>query len=82
MLKINGRAVLIQRNHDVERINADHIMYAPPPENAPAPEAFAPISNDIDKIIEGTTYVVDRLLGHRVTPDGTPEFHVKWYDYT
>ena len=82
MVKIDERTILIQRNQDVERINADRITYAPPPENAPPPEAFAPISNDIDKNTEGPTYVVDILIEHRVTPDGTLEFHVKWYGYT
>ena len=55
VLKTDERTVVIQRNQDVERINADRITYPPPPENAPPPEAFAPISNDIDKNTEGPT---------------------------
>ena len=75
VLKTDGRAVVTQRNQDVERINADRITYAPP-------EAFAPTSDDIDKNTEGPTYVVYRLLEHRIKPDGTLEFLVKWYGYT
>ena len=82
VLKTDGRKVVIQRNQDVQRINADRITYAPPPENAPPPEAFAPTSDDIHKNTEGPTYVVDRLLEHRITSDGTLEFLVKWYGYT
>ena len=81
VLKTDEWTVLIQRNQDIERINADRITYAPPPENMPPTESFALISNDIGKNTEGPTYVVDRLLEHRVTPDGTMEFHVKWYGY-
>ena len=82
VLKTDERAVVIQRNQDVERINTDRITYAPPPKNAPPPEAFAPTSNDIDKITEGPTYAGNRLLEHRVKRDGTLEFRMKWYDYT
>ena len=82
VLKNDGRTVVIQRNEDVERINADRITYAPPPGNAPPPEAFAPAGNDIDKNSEGPTYAVDNLLQHRVTSDGTLEFRVKWFGYT
>ena len=82
VLKTDERTVVIQRNQDVERINADRIPYAPPLEIAPPPEPFAPTSNDIDKNAEGPTYVADRLLEHRVTPDGTLYFRVKWYGYT
>ena len=55
VLKTDERTVVIRRNQDVERINADRITYEPPPENAPLPEAFAPISNDIDKNTERPT---------------------------
>ena len=47
VLKTNERAVVIQRNQDVERINVDRITYAPPPENAPPAKSFAPTANDI-----------------------------------
>ena len=69
--KDDGRTIVIQRNEDVERINADRITYAPPPENAPPPEAFARTCNDIEMNAEGITYVVDNLLKHRVTSAGT-----------
>ena len=82
MLKTDERTVVIQRNQDVERIKADSITCAPPPEDAPQPEAFGPIGNDIDKNTEGPTYIVDRLVEHRVTPDGTLKFNLKWYVYT
>ena len=82
VLKNDGRTVVIQRNEDVERINADRITYAPLPGNAPPLEAFAPAGNDIDKNSEGPTYVVDNLLQHRVTSDGTLEFRVQWFGYT
>ena len=55
VLKNDGRTVVIQRNEDVERINADRITYAPPPGNAPPSEAFAPASNDIEKNSERPT---------------------------
>ena len=77
VLKTDERTVVNQRNQDVERFNADRIAYAQPPENAPPPEAFAPTSNDIDKNTYGPTYVVDRLLEHGRTSDGTFEFLVK-----
>ena len=81
VLKNDGRTFAIQRNEDVERINADRITYAPPPEDEPPPEAFAPTVDDISKNTEGPTYVVDKLLKHRVTSKGTLEFHFKWYGY-
>jgi len=33
------------------------------------------------KNVDGPTYVVDRIVGHRVATDGTLEFDVKWYGY-
>ena len=78
VLKNDGQTVVIKRNEDVERINADRITYAPPPGNAPPREAFAPAGNDIEENSEGPTYVADNLLKHRVTSDGTLEFRVKW----
>ena len=53
MLKIEERTVVIKRNQTVERINVDIITYAPPPENAPPPEAFEPSGNDVEKNTEG-----------------------------
>ena len=82
ILKNDGRTVIIQRNQEVERINGDSITYALPPENAPPPEAFAPTGNNIEKNTEGTTYVVDNQLKHRVTSEGTLKFRVKWFGYT
>ena len=82
MLKTDGRNVVIQQKQDVKRINAECITYAPPPENAPPPEAFAPTIDDIEKNTEGPTYIVDRLSEHRITSDGTLELLVKWYGYT
>ena len=55
VLKNDGRTLVIQRNEDVERINADRITYAPPPEDAPQPEAFAPTADNISKNTEGPT---------------------------
>ena len=49
LLKTDGRTVVFQRNQDVKRINVDRITYAPPPENAPPPEAFARITDYIDE---------------------------------
>ena len=82
ILKKNGRTVVIQRNEDVERINADRITYALPPQNAPPQEAFALTGKEIEKNSEGPTYVVDNLLKLRETSDGTLEFLVKWLGYT
>ena len=81
VLKNHDRTFVIQRNDDVERINGDRIIYAPPPEDAPLRDAFAPTADNISTNTEGPTYVVDRLLEHRVTPNGTLEFQVKWYGY-
>ena len=81
VLKTNERTVVIERNQDVERINADRITYAPPPENAPPPEGFALTTDDINKNTRGPTYVVERLLEHSVKSDGTLEFLAKWYGY-
>ena len=82
VLKNDGLKVVMQRNENVERINAYRMTYAPPPGNAPPPEAFPPAGNDIQKNSEGPTYVVENLLKHRVTSDGTLESRVKWFGYT
>ena len=82
ILKNHGRKFVIQRKDDVERINADRITYAPPPENASPPEAIAPTNNDIDKKTDGPTNVVDRLLVHRIISDGILDFLGTWYGYT
>ena len=82
MPKTDERTVVVKRNQDVERINAERITYAPPPENAPPTEAFASTSKEIDKNTERSTYVFDRILEHRITSDGTLEFLLKWYGYT
>ena len=82
ILKNDGRTVVSQRNHDVERIIVYRITYTPPPENAPPPEAFAPTGNDIAKNSEGPISVVENLLKHRMKSDGKLEFRAKWYGYT
>ena len=79
VLKNDGRTFVIQRDKDVEPFNADSRTYAPPLENAPPPEAFAPTADNISKNSEGPTYAVEKLLEYRVTYNETLEFHVKWY---
>ena len=63
-----------------ERVSADRCVYAPPPTDAPRASATTP-SDLTDKVTEGTQYVVERLLKHRVVEDGTTEFLIKWDDY-
>ena len=71
ILKNDVRTVVIQRNEDVEQINAGRITFAPPYGNAPPPGAFVQAGTDVEKNSEGPTYVVDNLLKHRVKCDGT-----------
>ena len=81
MLKNDRRTFVIQRGDEVERVNSDRVSYAPPPDNVPPPEPFAATPDDVDKNREGPTYVVDRIVAHRVADDGSLEFDVKWVDY-
>ena len=67
ILRNDGRKFFIQRNENVERINADRVTYAPPPEETPRTEAFAPTVDNISKNTEDPTSVVDKLLENRVT---------------
>ena len=66
----------------MERVNSDRITYAPPPPDTPPIHPFAASTQDVlAKSVEGQTYVVDRLIGHRLADDGSLHFNVKWADY-
>jgi len=83
VLRNDRRTFVIQRDSEVERINSDRVTYAPPPENGPPPEPFAATPAHLaEKNVEGPTFVVDRIVAHRVADDGTLELDVKWYGYT
>ena len=74
--------LFIQRREVVERVNSDRVTYAPPPENAPPILRFEASTTDIlEKNIDGQTYLVDKLLEHRIHDDGNMHFLVKWIDY-
>ena len=76
------RTFVIQRGDVVERVNSDRITYAPPPPDTPPIHPFAASTQDVlAKSVEGQTYVVDRLIGHRLADDGSLHFNVKWADY-
>ena len=81
VIRKDERTYVIDRDGATERINADRVTYAPPPENAPTKDNNATTTEHLDKNTEGPTYVVDRLVTHRRTPDGTFEFLVLWYGY-
>jgi len=75
------RTFVIQNDAVVERVNSDRVTFAPPPRDAPPPEPHAPTEADLDKNVEGPTYVVDKVLAHRVAGTGGLEFRIKWVDY-
>ena len=81
VIRKDERTYVIDRNGATERVNADRVTYAPPPENAPTKDNNATTTEHLEKNTEGPTYVVDRLVTHRRTPDGTFEFLVRWYGY-
>ena len=79
MLRKDDRTYVIDCDGAAERINADRVTYAPPPENSTAPHEEA--TGRQEKNTEGPTYVVDEILDHRKDTHGSLEFHVKWYGY-
>ena len=79
MLRKDDRTYVIDRDGATERIKADRVTYAPPPENSTAPHEEA--TERHAKNTEGPTYVVDEILDHRKDTHGSLEFHVKWYGY-
>ena len=79
MLRKDYRTYVIRRDGTTERINADRVTYAPPPENSTAPQEEATVSQE--KNTEGPTYVVDEILDHRKDTHESIEFHVKWNGY-
>ena len=72
---------VIDRNGTTERINADRVTYAPPPENAPTKDENDTTTEHLQKNTDGPTYGVDRLVTHTRTTNGTLEFLVRWYGY-
>ena len=79
VLRKDDRTYVIDRDGATERINADRVTYAPPPENSTAPHEE--VTGRHEKNTEGPTYVVDEILDHRKDTHGSLEFHVKWYGY-
>ena len=76
VIRKDERTSVIDRNGVTERINADRLTYAPPPENTPTKEDNATTTERLEKNTDG---LVDRLVTHRRTTDGTLEFLVRWY---
>jgi len=81
VLKNDERTFVIQRDEVVERVNSDRVTYAPSPPEAPPPEPHAATEADLDKNVEGPTYVVDQVRAHRVARTGSLEFQIKWFGY-
>ena len=79
VLRKNNRTYVIDRDGATERINADRVTYAPPPENSTEPHEE--VTGSHEKNTEGPTYVVDEILDHRKDTHGSFEFHVKWYGH-
>ena len=79
MLRKDDRTYVIDRDGATEKINADRVTYAPPPENAMA--THEEVTGRHEKATEGPTYVVDEILDHRKDTHGSLELHVKWYGY-
>ena len=55
----------------MKRINAGRVTYTRPPENAPTKYESATTTEHLEKNTDGPTYVVDQLVTHRRTTDGT-----------
>ena len=81
VIRTDERTYVIDRNRATERVHADRVTYAPPPENAPTKDDNATTTEHLEKNTKGPTYVVDRPVTNRRTTDGTPEFLVRWYGY-
>ena len=79
VLRKDDRTYGIDLHGATERINADRVLYAPPPENSTAPHEEA--TGRHEKNTEGPTYVVDEILDHRKDTQWLLESHVKWYGY-
>ena len=82
VLANDRRTFVIQRDDEVERVNSDHVTYAPLPPDVPPPEPLEATPEDLaDKNTEGPTYLFDQIKDHRIRDDGKTEFLVKWYGY-
>ena len=79
VLRKYDRTYVMDHEGATERINADGVTYAPPPENATAQQEEE--TGRHENNTEGPTCVVDEILNHRKDTNGSLEFHVKWYGY-
>ena len=72
--------VVIQRGPVVERVAMNRVVRAPA--SAPvdeAPDDMQATTKDMeDKVTEGQTWVMKRILDHRELDDGTLEFRIDW----
>ena len=64
-LRKDDRTYVIDRDGAIERVNADRVTYASPPDNPKARQEATTEQHHNAKTTEGTTYVVDGILGHR-----------------
>ena len=79
VLRKDDKTYVIDRDGAIERVNADRVTYAPPPDNPKARQETTTEQHDNAKTTEGPTYVVDGILGHQKDAHGSLEFQVKWY---
>ena len=72
--------VLIQRGDLVERVAMNRVVRAPASAPVDSPDdRFQATTKDIDdKVTEGETWVMKRILDHRELDDGSLEFRVDW----
>ena len=73
---------MIERDGNIERVSANRVTYAPPPDDAPLLEPLAATEKDLQKKnLEGPKYVMEEIVDHRVLSSGAVEFRIKWYGY-
>ena len=73
------RTFVIQRGEEVERVNSDRVTRAPPPPDAPPRDPLAATTHDmVEKNCKGTAWLFEKILGHRVSPEGPLQFHIEW----
>ena len=75
------RTMVIDRDGVIERVSADRVVYAPPPPNGNRDEPLATAADLATKNATGPQYVVEDILAHGQSDDGTMLFRVKWAGY-
>ena len=69
---------MIERDGNIERVSANRVTYAPPPDDVPPSEPLAATEKDPqEKNLEGPKYVMEEILDHRVLSSGSVEFRIK-----